>query len=39
MACTGVLAAVIGATELFFELLENYEREHHGKNHSRTPPL
>ena len=39
MITIAVIAAVIGTTELLFELLDNYKRKHHDRNHSQSPSL
>ena len=39
MITIAVIAAVIGTTELLFELLENYERKQHDRNNSQNPSL
>ena len=39
MISIAVIAAVIGTTELLFELLDNYERKHHDRNHSKSPSV
>jgi len=39
MITIAVIAAVIGTTELLFELLDNYELKHHDRNHSQSPSL
>ena len=39
MITIAVIAAVIGATELLFELLDNYERKQHDRDNSQNPSL
>ncbi len=39
MISIAVIAAVIGTTELLFELLDNYERKHYDRNHRKSPSL
>ena len=39
MITIAVIAAVIGTTELLFELLENYERKQHDRNNLQNPYL
>ena len=39
MISIAVIAAVIGTTELLFELLDNYERKQHDRNHSKSTSL
>ena len=39
MITIAVIAAVIGTTELLFELLDQHERKHHDRNHRKSPSL
>ena len=39
MITIAVIAAVIGTTELLFELLDSYERKQHDRNNSQRPSL
>ena len=39
MITIAVIAAVIGTTELLFELLDSYERKQYDRNNSQSPSL
>ena len=39
MITIAVIAAVIGTTELLFELLDSYERKQHDRNNNQSPSL
>ena len=39
MITIAVIAAVIGTTELLFELLDQHERKQHDRNHRESPSL